>query len=516
MNAIAQPREVEHFRTQIGGRYGLHFDDSKLTWLHEILSRRSVQANRSCAQYLAALDGPAMREECASLLLELTVPETYFFRNGGQLDALRERVLPELAAAGPASVSSVRILCAGCASGEEPYSIAMTLHELLPRFPGGIAIHAVDICPALIEKARRGRFTSWSMRETAAADQQRWFRPEGRDWLIDDAIRRSVSFDVCNLNDEAASLWRARPFDVIFCRNVLMYFSQARASEAIARLTGCLAPNGHIFLGHAETLRGVSQDFDLVHTHQAFYYRHRSAPLAPTDCTSANAIRAQFAAPRVPAHALPGTYWFDSIQTSTDRIRQLAHNAEGGTQAHAWPRAGESAFGRAPSAPTLADALERLLEEMYADALRIVEALPQFEVGETKVRLLQAILLNHDGQTARALEACREIIQRDSMNAEAHYVQALCFENMGDITGASERLQEASHLDPHFAMPRVHLGLVARRMGDRAQARREFEQAIPLVETESAERLLLFGGGYHRRAWLNLCRSELLAGTGTQ
>ncbi|MEI9986940.1 MAG: hypothetical protein WDN69_29530 [Aliidongia sp.] len=108
-----------------------------------------------------------------------------------------------------------------------------------------------------------------------------------------------------------------------------------------------------------------------------------------------------------------------------------------------------------------------------------------------------------------AQRACERLFVRDELNAGAHYILALCLENLGDRAGAAEHDRVAVYLDPGFAMPRLHLGLLSRRAGDLATGRRELAQALILLAREDASRLLLFGGGFHRDALIALCSSAL-------
>ncbi len=119
--------------------------------------------------------------------------------------------------------------------------------------------------------------------------------------------------------------------------------------------------------------------------------------------------------------------------------------------------------------------------------------------------------MTHGGQLSGAEDACRRLLELDELNAGAHYVLALCRESAGDERGAADHDQVAAYLDPAFAMPRLHLGLLARRAGDRDAARRELAQALALLEREDPSRLLLFGGGFNRAALLALGRAELHA-----
>jgi chemotaxis protein methyltransferase CheR len=506
MSASIDSGLVERFRAIVACRLGLQFEDQKLGWLGDVLRGRVDASKHQVGElYLAQLESEAARDELAALAQELTVAETYFFRSIDQFRALQEQVLPERLCA-QAARRSLRILSAGCASGEEAYSIAMALHGLLPDPSWKVAIHAVDLNPAMIEKARRARYTAWSLRETPAALRERWFRPEGGELVLDDAVRAAVMFEARNLNVDDAAFWRPGSFDVVFCRNVLMYFTSQGAQAAVVRIARSLAPGGILFLGHAETLRGVSHDFHLRHTHGTFYYQRKDAVELASGGgvvqarTLANG--AAESAALTTAALERGDSWVEAIGKATERIRALTQQPAHSPRPDAMPDAQGWHLGRA---------LELLRQERFADALGLVEALPAESTRDPDMLLLHAVLLVHRGQLGQAEETCDRLLAIDGLNAGAHFVLALCREGAGDYAGAAERDQVAVYLDPAFAMPRLHLGLLARRAGDHEAVRRELQQALALLQREDASRLLLFGGGFDRGALLALCRAELQA-----
>jgi len=149
--------------------------------------------------------------------------------------------------------------------------------------------------------------------------------------------------------------------------------------------------------------------------------------------------------------------------------------------------------------------------ERFNDALTQVADLPIEAERDPDTLLLRAMLLTHSSQFAAAEAVCRRLLEIDELNAGAHYALALCREGVGDREGAAEHDKVAVYLDPAFAMPRLHLGLLARHAGDKLAARRELAQALVLLKREDASRLLLFAGGFNREALTVLCRSALLA-----
>lgn len=508
-----QAADVERFRALIGRRLGLQFDEGKLDLLAQILRHRLDAGNGNDAgAYLDALDSGG-GAELGALAEQLTVGETYFFRNHDQLRACVEHCLPERQRA-LAGRRPLRLLSAGCASGEEAYSLAIMTREQLAEPP---QLYAIDLNPAAVAKARRGRYSDWSLRETPDDVRERYFRGRGRDLELADEIRALVQFEQRNLVDDAPDFWRPDSFDVVFCRNVLMYFSTRQARAVVARIQRALAPGGYLFLGHAETLRELSHDFHLRHTHATFYYQSFTGDEREARPTELPA-----------GMAAPGASWVDAIRTASERIARLtctpatrlaaasATTAAAAVTAAPWASSQPlqvtplpSVVRAAPRPAPLAAALELLRHERFAEALDQLRALPQAERADADAQLLHAVLLTHNGDLAEAQAACRRLLAADELNAGARYLMALLCEQLGDFDEAVEHDLAAAYLDPRFAMPRLHLGLLARRAGERTRAHEELGRALDLLASEEASRILLFGGGFSREALMELCRAEL-------
>jgi chemotaxis protein methyltransferase CheR len=166
---------------------------------------------------------------------------------------------------------------------------------------------------------------------------------------------------------------------------------------------------------------------------------------------------------------------------------------------------------QAPERPRLdlSRALDLLHTERFTEALDHVRALPADAARDPEAMLLEAVLLASGDKFADAEAVCQRLLGIDELNAGAHYVLALCNAGVGRVERAIHHDQVATYLDPGFSMPRLHLGLMLRRGGDRAAARVELARARSLLEREDAARLLLFGGGFNRSALLALCNAEL-------
>lgn len=213
--------------------------------------------------YLAYLESTG-RAELTRLVQALTINETYFFREPAQFAAL-EKLLPQLAA----QTQKVRLLSAGCATGEEAYSLAITAWRALQGQPKTIEVLGVDIDEAALARAQEGLYGPWSFREDALIRVADFLKAEGDRWRVVPELRRLVRFERANLVEAVPE----GPFQVVFCRNVLMYLTPENRQAVVRRLTQQLAPDGVFFVGSAESLEAGPPDLKRVRAHGTFFYR---------------------------------------------------------------------------------------------------------------------------------------------------------------------------------------------------------------------------------------------------
>lgn len=498
-------RDQERLRDAVRDVLGLRVEDARLEDFGRALSARLAVTGADVPGYLRLLRDPDRNLERRAVAELLTVNETHFFRNLGQFQAFSEVAVPELLRATRAN-RRLRVLSAGCSSGEEAYSIAIVLQERFPELVASwdIRIVGIDIHGTRLSRARRGRYSSWSLRETPQQVRRRWFREDGSEHVLDERILRMVTFEERNLLDEDPAFWWEGALDACFFRNVGMYFPLETMRAVTNRIARALAPGGFLFLGHAETLRGISQDFHLRHSCESFYYQRRR----PED-EEANTPDA--AVPFTPSPPSPpdASAWLGAIGLASERIAALERRPQGRTIP-----AASLAETRSPPPPDrcqLSDALELLREDRLSDAMAVLAKLDDGANVDPDTALLRAVILTSSGKMDEAEKACEELLGRDDLNAGAHYLAALCQAHRGNLPGAIEHDCAAAHIDPSFAMPHLHLGLLARRGGDLATARTELGQAEVLLEREETSRILLFGGGFRREGLLQLCKADLRA-----
>lgn len=205
----------------------------------------------------------------------MTTNETSFFRDNQPFEMLREHILPELVQK-RAVQRRLSIWCAACSTGQEPYTIAMLLHEHFGGLSGwSVDLLATDLSTAALEKAKQGRYTQLEVnRGLSARLLVKYFQRQGLDWQIADEIRRMVRFRPLNLIES----WPSLPaLDVIFLRNVLIYFDVATKKTILGKVRQLLRPDGYLFLGGAETTLNLDDRFERVNYQRAGCYRLRQS-----------------------------------------------------------------------------------------------------------------------------------------------------------------------------------------------------------------------------------------------
>jgi chemotaxis protein methyltransferase CheR len=201
----------------------------------------------------------------------LTTNETYFYREPLQLDALAREILPELART-RAAERSLRILSAGCSTGEETYTIAVLVKDSRLFDGWDVEIVGCDISSRCVEHARAGLYGEHAFRNVESQAMRRWFHLRGGKWAVDEAIRRMVRFGRENLLDDRPLATVAR-LDVLVCRNVMIYFDVPARKRLLRTFHEKLRDGGWLLLGHSESLINLTADFEIVHLRSDLVYR---------------------------------------------------------------------------------------------------------------------------------------------------------------------------------------------------------------------------------------------------
>jgi len=269
---------------------GMHFDERRAHFLQDRLQRRLRECQLdSFYSYYRLLISDQGKQELAQLLENLTVNETSFFRNKAQLDLFQKHVLEELLRRKQERRDfSIRIWSAGCSTGQEAYTLAMLIADALAYYymrnplpfempspkplippPWRVEILASDISYSVLRAGQEGIYSESQMASVDYGYRLRYFDKLGERYAVKKAVKELVHFDFHNLKTE----YLPQRNDMIFCRNVMMYFDEAEQKRLIDKFARCLNADGYLFVGHAESLLGLTEKFAMVHRNSGTAYQ---------------------------------------------------------------------------------------------------------------------------------------------------------------------------------------------------------------------------------------------------
>jgi len=280
MRSPISPEDYERFRVFLEDACGITLGDNKqyliASRIGPLLDEYRIPSVGALVERLRCERQPALYERIVDAM---TTNETLWFRDGFPFEILKQVILPEQVRQ---KGIGLRLWSAACSSGQEPYTLSMCVEEYFRANPAPLAsnvqIIATDLSPSMLEQARAGVYDAAAMARGLSEERKRQFFQErfGR-WEVRDGIKRRVSFREHNLMQSFEPLGK---FQVIFCRNVLIYFSADLKRDILARLAAALHPGGYLFLGAAEAITGYSDAFEMLRLPQGIVYRLKPAARA--------------------------------------------------------------------------------------------------------------------------------------------------------------------------------------------------------------------------------------------
>lgn len=461
---IQKEDHLSRFNEFLSARLGLEFPRVRFGDLESKLTDAAREAGFSdtetfIEQLLSSPPSVELMEKIASLL---TNGETYFWREPLIFDALARRILPELIQVRRSSGRCLRIWSAGCSSGEEPYSIAIALRSAIPDLDRWrVTILATDINTESLRKASIGIYGEWSFRNASAAFVERNFRPrkDGKREILPE-IRDMVTFARLNLAEDPFPSFSngTDAIDIVFCRNVLMYFSSERAFEVGGKIYESLADDGWLLVGASELSQSLFPRFQSVRIGDVFAYRKtREAARIP---------EIEFAQPQTEF------IWPDPVFSVP-----------------------EPAVVPVPAAAVPEPPAEKTPEEK----------------PEINVTALARALADR-GDLDDALKLCEKALSGEKLDPSLHYLRAAVLQEMGRNEEAYRSLERTLYVDPKFVLAHFALGNLAMRKGDRKTGRRCFKNALELVEPLADSDVLSGSAGLAVGRFREIVRSVMRGG----
>ena len=455
---VSAARVTENIRKLIAERSGLIVPEHDFQVLRSYVDARMVATE--CAdghEYLELIsEGARAGTEFTQLVKLVTVGHTRFFRNPRQLAALRDIVLPALVADHVASGSGepLRILSAGCSTGEEPYSLAMLLlDEQKKGTCPGFEIIATDISPDSLAKARARTYSPDALKYVEPHFTERYMdrycEVDEKELVVGLAAAGRVEFQQVNILDYEPP----QPVDIIFCRNVTIYFSQETARAVLDRMHGWLAPNGYLFAGAAESPSQVSDRFRPVRIGRSFAY-------VTADSTS-------------PAAASR------DASTSVREAARVALKSTARRRSRPATRVTATTGQSGPSAEELRLEAERWLAvKEYETAERTVRRALEIDERDTGAQALLAQILANRGELDEAERVCRDVLMGDTLVPEAHFLMGCIHREMSQTDEALADFQRCVYLDGDNSLAYFAIAGIHREKGRDRDAQREYQNAL--------------------------------------
>lgn len=464
---------------------GLHFERRNMKILERGIANRMgalrIGSHREYFAYLRRYQDS--RHELQRLLPHLTVGETYFFRYRAHFEALKTLVATKLTTQ---PEGSLRLWSAGCSTGEEPYSMAMTIMDTVSDWrKRDIRILATDINNRALKKAREGIYRPWAMRVTEKRQLDRYFDRIGDRFRVKEEVKSLVDFSPLNLQtaEFPSQDGNSQKFDAIFCRNVMIYFTLDTTRRIVEKFAECLVPGGYLFLGHAEALSQISSQFERHIQEGGFYYRKRSG-----------------------AHLLP--------LRREQRLAKEKKSAKGGAKpAPEKFSPPTEAISEKKSEPELEECYLRAKtlfdEENFSEAALLLAEIIRRKPDHVEALVIQGFILANNGLFDEALEMCRKALTIDDLLPEAYFLKGLIFDMIDEPAEAAGEYRKAILLDMDFVMPHYHLGRLFVRLGREKEGMRELKNSLKILEREEEERVIPYSGGLSRAVFLEQLRFEL-------
>ncbi len=468
--------DLTPFKNLVKGECGLCFEDIREATLRDgICARMAATGTKSHAKYLTCLLSD--HNELNSLVNLLTVNETYFFREAAHLQMLSDRIVPELLGRKNTG-EKIKIVSAGCSTGEEPYSIAMALME---KYGAGIrsslSIIGVDIDSDAIGKAGEGVFSGHSFRGFPDELRAKYFAADGPNrFKIKDALKEGVSFRRLNLlSDEYSEALRG--VDVVFYRNVSIYFEPETQKRIFAKLAGCLNERGYLFVSATETLSHNIGTLSLIELDGLFLYQKKIE--FSVDERRAGAAKNAGAKDRrykLPGFPIPPHASGPAARPGTPPAKR----AQGGAAALQDPK-DTLAERRSDTRSAFQEALLLARDKRYEDALSRIEELLRRDPVFVKAHMLKAGILINMKRMDEAERVCLESIETDQWCLEGYLLLGLIAKIRNDEEAAIKRFKESLYIQSSCWLAHFYLAELYRLRGELERARCKYEVVVKLL-----------------------------------
>jgi len=510
------PEDLKNqFKNLVNARCGFYFKDYDLKDLERAIAgrMRALRADSPFVYYNILSFSDKKEDEFRELLNLLTVKHTYFFRNEPQFKVLKEKILPEIVArkaGGSYSVPrtaysvkensdaarstqyaaqkpSLRIWSAGCSTGEEPYSIAMTVKDAIPDLENwDVQILATDASTEALEAAKRGVYSVNSMRLVDPGHLMAHFAeipkagPDAR-YALRDEIKKMVNFAYFNLMDEDYP----RGFDIIFCRNVTIYFELETTINVTRKFEQSLDDDGYLFIGYSETLQFIADKFRMMNLEDAIFYVKSKEPAAGL---------AEFAPLAVP----PAARKIDEVLEELSKAEFRAEEEAIEKKAH------PARFDE-----LLIRAIKSIHAKNYEEAVSLIGEARDIDKDAVEPYYLAAEAYTNQGRFREARENLDTALDKDAMFAPAHYLLGAIHSEEARTEEAEKSYRRSIYLDKEFSLAHFSLGNIYKESGRINAALREYRNTLNILSKSKPYDILPYSGGFNAATLSSVCKNNI-------
>ncbi|RJP86510.1 MAG: hypothetical protein C4518_13690 [Desulfobacteraceae bacterium] len=487
INAIPENILIE-FSRLVSVHTGLYFPEKKWPTLSKGIASVTDHLQTDIYKLLYSLQKTFPPKETIDLLTDrLTVGETYFLRDKNFFQILKDQIIPGLIRYPRRKTQKMVFWSAGCATGEEPYSLAILIDYMLPALSGwDISIIGSDINRTALDKAEKGIYSNWSLRETPEPIIKKYFTLIGDNrFELAPHIRRMVTFSQLNLMSEqyAAYLNCHDKMDVIFCRNVLMYFNDSNRNHAIQNLVRSIVENGWLITGPSESGFVNAPELTPVRFPNALY--HRKGPSRQSDL------------PDLPVRVTRTNNNYNSSDPQKQKISLTAR--------HYTRRSTDTKILTGPEIPKYDIYQEALFDYSQGRYGQSVEKLSRILSGgpngslsflmRTESMILLAKAYANIGELDHARTWCEKALSSEKLNPELYYLLSTIHQSADDIDAAVKTLKQAIYLDPEFIMAHFTIGILFLQKNMPLEGAKSLNIALTLLRLKNPDDVLSYSEG---------------------
>ncbi len=486
--ALMVQSEYEQLRELVLERIGidLAFDQQGIIERKLAPVMQEVGCPHLAELYATLRSSPGTSSPWERLVSALTVGETHFFRNTPHFDALAQSMLTDLLKRRGAT-RHVRIWSAGCATGEEPYSVAIMLREMIPNLESwNVIILATDINREALARAQQGVYSAWSFRGVDPRIRNAYFQlNQDKQYVIDDAVKRMVTFGYLNLaRDQYPSFaTNTNDMDIVLCRNVTIYFRPELTRAVINKFHQCLTDGGWLIPGASEPNLSYYESFESCNFPGAVVYRKRSQVSTRTLPLRLDEEPSPISIPPAPAPFQP------PAAPSPADTRRMAE--------------------KSPTSDLYADGIALLQTGQWEQALsKLTEKVAQDQDFMPAYYTLAKVQANR-GNLEQAQQWCERALDKDKLHPAPYYILSMIYQEQRQLDLALEALRKVIYLDRDFILAHYHMAQLYLRLGHRVLAVKCFENAKKLLEQMPRETPVPEGDGLVGGRLLELVTMEM-------